>query len=126
VQLIGLYLASRDAGKPQKTQDLGQANYLQKKTVDAMAEAKTWSERLFPVVTYLPILVALVVVIPAGFALLAAICRRDERLREEAQVLLITMGAALTLFPQFFFFRPDTPHLSELMAPFFVSLACAA
>jgi hypothetical protein len=126
VQLIGLYLASRDAGKPTKAQDLGQDNYLQKKTVDAMAEAKTWSERLFPVVTYLPILVAVVVVLPSGLALLVGIFRRDIALREQAQVLLITMGAALTLFPQFFFFRPDTPHLSELMAPFFVSLACAA
>lgn len=126
VQLIGLYLASRDAGQPKNAQDLAQANYLQKKSVEAMAEAKTWSERLFPVVTYLPILVAVVVVLPAGLVLLAAIFRRNVELREQAQVLLITTGAALTLFPQFFFFRPDTPHLSELMAPFFVSLACAA
>jgi hypothetical protein len=126
VQLIGLYLASRDAGKPQKTRDLGQADYLQKKSIDALAEARTWSERLFPVVTYLPIVVALVVVVPAGFALLVGIFRRDIAVREQAQVLLITMGAALTLFPQFFFFRPDTPHLSELMAPFFVSMGCAA
>jgi hypothetical protein len=126
VQLIGLWLAARDSGKPARTQDLRQADYLQKKSLDAVVGAKTWSERLLPVVTYLPILVALVVVVPAAFMLLAAVFRRDAALRERAQVLLITMGAALTLFPQFFFFRPDTPHLSELMAPFFVSMACAA
>ncbi len=125
-QMIGLWLATRDAGDPAKVQDLRQSDYLQKKSLDAVAAGKTWSERLLPVVTYLPIAVVLVVLLPAGMALLVAVFRWNAVWREGAQVLLVTTGSALTLFPQFFFFRPDTPHLSEFMAPFFVSMACAA
>ncbi|HEY5792079.1 MAG TPA: hypothetical protein VIS74_02200, partial [Chthoniobacterales bacterium] len=36
--------------------------------------------------------------------------------------LLLGTGAALTLWPQYYFFRPDLPHLSEFMVPFYVAL----
>ena len=31
--------------------------------------------------------------------------------------------SALSLFPQYFFFRPDAPHLSEFMVPYFPAIA---
>jgi hypothetical protein len=70
--------------------------------------------------------VAIATVLPSGLLLLVALFRRDVSLRTDALVVLITTGSALTLFPQYFFFRPDTPHLSEFMAPFLIALACTA
>jgi hypothetical protein len=40
--------------------------------------------------------------------------------------ILTTTGCALSLFSQFFFFRPDSVHLAEFMVPFYPALACAA
>jgi len=57
--------------------------------------------------------------------LLLALARGDFPLRTEALAVLVTAGSALTLFPQYFFFRPDTPHLSEFMVPFLIAMACA-
>lgn len=48
----------------------------------------------------------------------------DEQLRGLA--VLVLMGGALTTFPQFFFFRPDIPHLSEFMPGFLAASAAAA
>ncbi len=126
VQFIGVWLATKGAGETAQVRDLDQKGYLQKKSFENVAEAKKWSERVLPLVTYLPIFVAVAVILPASLGFLVAVFRRDTVLRERVMVLLITTGSALTLFPQFFFFRPDTPHLSELMAPFFVAMACAA
>jgi hypothetical protein len=39
---------------------------------------------------------------------------------------LTTTGCALALFPQYFFFRPDTAHLNEFMVPFWPAMACSA
>lgn len=125
VQFIGVWLATKGTAEAAPVRDLDQKEYRQKKSLEDAAEAKTWSERVFPVVTYLPILVAVAVVFPSSLGFLVAMFRRDSVLRERVMILLITMGSALTLFPQFFFFRPDTPHLSELMVPFLVAMACA-
>lgn len=38
---------------------------------------------------------------------------------------LVLIGGSLTMFPQFFFWRPDSPHLSEFGPGFFVALAGA-
>ena len=40
--------------------------------------------------------------------------------------ILATTGCALSLFPQYFFFRPDSVHLAEFMVPFYPALGCAA
>jgi hypothetical protein len=55
--------------------------------------------------------------------LLAALIRRDPDAKERLLYPLTVLGCALALFPQFFFFRPDTPHLSEMMVPFLAALA---
>lgn len=124
VQLLGLWLAAKHAGEI-KSGDLDQKEYRPKATLESLNEDKSWSERSLVVVTYLPILVGALVILPSALCLLVAIFRRDAMLRERTMVLLITIGSALTLFPQFFFFRPDTPHLSELMVPLMVAMGCA-
>ena len=39
---------------------------------------------------------------------------------------LILVGGSLTTFPQFFFFRPDRPHLSEFMPGYIIAMAASA
>ena len=49
-----------------------------------------------------------------------------KRLSSERWVLFSTiLAGALTAFPQFFFFRPDLPHLIEFMKGGLVALTCA-
>jgi hypothetical protein len=46
--------------------------------------------------------------------------------RQSGLAILATTGCALTLFPQYFFFRPDSVHLAEFMVPFYAAMACAS
>ncbi|HEY5813124.1 MAG TPA: hypothetical protein VIT23_10800, partial [Terrimicrobiaceae bacterium] len=112
------------AAKP-RNRDVDTDGYLQKRALSEVVSARTFSDRALALATYLPMPVALLIVIPSLILLVAAALRKNPALRTEALALLITSGSALTLFPQYFFFRPDTPHLSEFMAPFLVAMACA-
>ncbi len=94
----------------------------------AMSEAWTLSsfyERAFPVIIHLPLLIAPLFVGIFSLALLAALIRRSTEAASNYLAVLTALGCSLTLFPQYYFFRPDTPHLSEFMAPFLVALALA-
>ena len=79
--------------------------------------------RAFAVSAYLPILISAIAIIAGGLALLAALVRRDAEAKERLLYPLTVLGCSLALFPQFFFFRPDLPHLSEMMVPFLSALA---
>jgi hypothetical protein len=48
-----------------------------------------------------------------------------HRARTDALVLGISLASAFTLFPQYFFFRPDPQHVSEMMCVFLVTRACS-
>ena len=111
---------------PTKTKgDVDSDGYLQKRALSDVIKARTFYDRTFALATYLPVLVALLIILPAVALLGVALARADFALKTCALVLLVTAGSAMTLFPQYFFFRPDTPHLSEFMAPFVVAIACA-
>ncbi|MDD5200739.1 MAG: hypothetical protein PHC88_13160 [Terrimicrobiaceae bacterium] len=86
----------------------------------------SFSDAAFILILHLPILVSVLLMVVAGGALAWALAARNPTLKESALVSLVTLGSALTLFPQYFFFRPDTPHLSEFMIPFLVAMACAS
>jgi hypothetical protein len=116
---------SVEVKKPENSRDVDSEDYLQKQALADSLNKGSFYERAFVMITYLPIPAAMLIVIPAGLVLLVALARKDFFLREEALALLITTGSALTLFPQYFFFRPDTPHLSEFMVPFQIAAACA-
>jgi hypothetical protein len=108
----------------QRNRDVDSEGYLQKRALADVIEARSFSDRLLALATYLPIPVALLIILPAFGMLIVALFRRDFPLKTKALALLVTTGSSLTLFPQFFFFRPDTPHLSEFMAPFVVAISC--
>lgn len=83
-------------------------------------------DAVFVLILHLPILISGFVIAVAGGALVWALVRADVARKEASLVCLVTLGSALTLFPQYFFFRPDTPHLSEFMIPFLIAMACAS
>ncbi len=84
---------------------------------------RKWTHKSLAISTYLPLLVSAIAIIAGGLTLLNALIRRDAVLKERALYPLTVLGCALTLLPQFLFFRPDTPHLSEMMVPFLAALA---
>ena len=53
-----------------------------------------------------------------------SICQ-DSQAGTDALILGISLASAFTLFPQYFFFRPDPQHVSEMMCVFLVTLACS-
>lgn len=75
---------------------------------------------------WFPLLVAPLLVFSGVALLLAALLRSDPRKKEEALLVLTTTGCALSFFPQYFFFRPDTVHLNEFMVTFWPAMACSA
>jgi hypothetical protein len=85
---------------------------------------RNWDARFLFVLTYLPL---------AGFtawlgmALLGGVgaWRRQEWTTAHPSTQLgIVAIASLATFPQFFFFRPDRPHLSEFMVSHLVLIIC--
>ena len=88
-----------------------------------MVYGAKWSAKAFAISAYLPILISAIAIIAGGLGLLAGLVRRDAEAKERLLYPLTVLGCSLALFPQFFFFRPDTPHLSEMMVPFLSALA---
>jgi hypothetical protein len=80
----------------------------------------------FTLSIYFPVLLSAVLALAGTMLFLYGIARGHERARFFGLLLLTTTGAALSLFPQYFFFRPDSVHLAEFMVPFYPALACAA
>ena len=74
------------------------------------------------VLTYLPLLLYGGLLAWALWAVAAAMLRRDFALDRPATLVLLLLIASLATFPQFFFFRPDRPHLSEFMPGCIVAL----
>jgi len=109
---------------PKQASDTDSDSYLQKRPLEQLLGKGDFSNKAFVIITYLPIPTAILMTLPAGILLLVALWRRNAMLRTESFCVLITTGSALTLFAQYFFFRPDTPHLSEFMVPFLVAMAC--
>jgi hypothetical protein len=82
-------------------------------------------DRFFAAAIYVPVLLSLAMVIGSSLAFLIAWVRGQEALWNESLMVLVLTGCALTLFPQYFFFRPDTPHISEFMVPFLPAIVVA-
>jgi hypothetical protein len=70
--------------------------------------------------TYIPPLVLLALTLWAGVRWLMAVARGMDSTTPLAALVLI--GGSLTMFPQFFFWRPDAPHLSEFGPGYWVAV----
>ena len=90
-----------------------------------MFTEKFGKKRILVFLLYYPMLSG--AILAAAALCLAIFGRLRNRANEkgEALVLIIGLASAFTLFPQYFFFRPDPQHLSEMMCPFLVVSACS-
>jgi hypothetical protein len=76
------------------------------------ANEKNWHDVLgLFLLTYFPLLVMLPLIVWAVIRWVGAIITLEDSSGPLAALVLL--GGALTMFPQFFFWRPDAPHLSE-------------
>jgi len=80
-------------------------------------------ERYFAAAVYVPVLISVVWLAGGLAGLLVGFWKRDEEIWSDALATLVLLAGALALFPQYFFFRPDTPHITEFMIPFVVAVA---
>ncbi|MEA3209727.1 MAG: hypothetical protein QOE70_2784 [Chthoniobacter sp.] len=81
---------------------------------------------VFLFLAYAPVLSVLVLVTWGLVTMIRGLRWRDSEEQQRGLGVLVLMGGALTTFPQFFFFRPDIPHLSEFMPGFLASTAAAS
>lgn len=97
---------------------------LQRQPLENLWKLPSLYERAFVAITYLPVLLSLMILGFFGVAFVFALWKGDAQLHESALAILTCLGCSLTLFSQYYFFRPDTPHLSEFMVSFLVALGC--
>ncbi len=112
-------------GEHEKRAELDRGGRPRRGLSDLFRQASIY-DAVFILILHLPILISALVILVAGSSLAKSLVTADAALKESSLACLATLGAALTLFPQYFFFRPDTPHLSEFMIPFLVAMACAS
>jgi hypothetical protein len=86
--------------------------------------AKRSKQRELAFIIYYPVFAA--VLIGTVFLGLLVLAFRRPSVRAPLFSLLIALASTLTLFPQYLFFRPDPPHVSEMMCPFMVFAGLAA
>lgn len=79
--------------------------------------------RFFALAIYFPVVSVPVVTFLGLIGLFSGWMRNNRLLWVSAFGLLVTVGCALSLFPQYFFFRPDSTHLAEFMVPYYAASA---
>jgi hypothetical protein len=90
-----------------------------------MFTEKFGKKRILVFLLYYPVLSGAILAVAALFLAVSGMMRNRADEKNEALVLIIGLASAFTLFPQYFFFRPDPQHLSEMMCPFLVVSACS-
>lgn len=78
-----------------------------------------------PLSIYFPVLSASVLGFFGLALFFSGVVSGVPRRSESGLSIVVTTGCALSLFPQYFFFRPDSVHLAEFMVPFYPALSCA-
>jgi hypothetical protein len=140
--LLNFLKKSPDSKVDQTTTPVEAAPVVTSKTTEALqAQEKTtlarrsfkahkMSERLMALNLYFPILLSFLLMVMAGSYLFSSQHKVLSRTKNDLQasslnhqrlspslLLLTCLGCSLTLFPQYFFWRPDMVHLSEFMVP---------
>jgi len=103
----------------------GERSVLPRKPLSTIT-GKGWHERILTFLTYAPIIGFGVFFIIGIVGLLMSVFRRDFALTAVPLEWLLLIGGSLTTFPQFFFFRPDRPHLSEFMPGYIIAMMASA
>jgi hypothetical protein len=114
--------ASPGVGEPHATPALEKPpTLLQRRSFkEIFLKSPTIAKRLLAVLTYLPMLLICALLVAGVFLGLSKRMAADRWLLFSA-----LLAGCLSAFPQFFFFRPDLPHLIEFMNGGLVALTCA-
>ena len=85
-----------------------------------------WSVRLLAFLTYAPLVGFAVFFVAGLLGFLRSLLYREFTLAVVPLQWLVLIGGSLTTFPQYFFFRPDRPHISEFMPGYIIAMAASA
>ena len=86
----------------------------------------TSRDRAYAAMIYYPVFVCAIFVPFGSLFLFIGIRKSNPTIKADGLMALVAIGCSLSLFPQYFFFRPDPPHLSEFMVPFITALVISA
>jgi 4-amino-4-deoxy-L-arabinose transferase-like glycosyltransferase len=114
---------SQSASAPTKE---GKAGRLGRPDLQQFGKIERPRERAYALMVYYPVYLSTIFAITAFILLSGVILKNRESLTKSSLIILTTIGCSLSLFPQYFFFRPDPPHLSEFMVPFMPALAVSS
>lgn len=78
--------------------------------------------RVLTFLTYAPLLGFGLFFLGGVLSLAGRVVRGDFTIAGHSMKWLLLIGGSLTTFPQFFFFRPDRPHLSEFMPGYILAM----
>ncbi|MFV0337773.1 MAG: hypothetical protein ACK5LK_05970 [Chthoniobacterales bacterium] len=123
VSVEGMVVTAVSEAEPRQDED-AEASVLKRRPLSDVVKYKNFKNQAAILSLYLPLLSAALLVAVGGGLLVFGWLRRDRVGFDEGLWILLMTGGALTLFAQYFFFRPDPPHLSEFMVGF--SLAIGA
>lgn len=103
----------------------GDRSVLPRRPLSAMA-GKGWRERILTFLTYAPIIGFGIFLLAGLIGFFRSVGKADFNLTAVPMRWLLLVGGSLTTFPQFFFFRPDRPHLSEFMPGYIIAMMASA
>ncbi len=102
--------------------ELAERNTLPRKSVSGIWHG-AWRDRMLAFLTYAPFVGFGIFFVAGLIGFFRSVARREFTLTTRPFLWLLLVGASLTTFPQFFFFRPDRPHLSEFMTGHITAMA---
>ncbi len=99
---------------------------LRPKTLADLKTVTNDQERALILLRYIPLFILVPLAIWAFFASLLAWRSNELGAMNRPAAALLAIGGALTIFPQYFFWRSDSPHISEFMPGYWVAGFAAA
>ena len=120
---------SAEQARPGRTTDapiFWSRDVLKRNAWTDFVNAKDWSARSLVPLTYLPILTIAGLLAWTLVLLVRGLFSGEPEAWRRPLAALVLLGGALTAVPQFFFFRPDAPHLSEFSPGYWVGVTGAA
>jgi hypothetical protein len=119
------HAASNPTAATVQNAENGERSVLPRKPLSSI-KAQGLRERILTFLTYAPFVGFGVFFVIGAIGFLVSVFRRDFALTAVPLEWLLLIGGSLTTFPQFFFFRPDRPHLSEFMPGYIIAMMASA
>jgi hypothetical protein len=107
------------------TAETGDRSALPRKPISALLQKGRWN-RALAFLTYAPLIGFAIFFIAGVLGFVLFVLQREFLLSSAPMHWLILIGGSLTTFPQYFFFRPDRPHISEFMPGYIIAMVASA